>query len=270
MKRTQDLAEKRVLVVGGGGDGIGRAICRAAATAGANLAIVDRDESRALEAAHDVIKGGGRAVGVTGNVLTSSDIERFVADAEAALGGLDVLVTVVGGHGAHAPWVPVSRTTDESWDLIMDLNVNYVFRVVRETLRVFERQATGGTIVSIGSIAGVINCPNGVAYGVAKAGLINLAATVAAEYGRKNIRMNVLSCGVVATPSGLVSQRQAPAMMDRIPMGRAATPEEVANGVLFLASEHSSYISGQNLNVDGAATVHYPLSLPGVDTAAAG
>ena len=140
----------------------------------------------------------------------------------------------------------------------MDLNVNYVFRVVRETLRVFERQATGGTIVSIGSIAGVINCPNGVAYGVAKAGLINLAATVAAEYGRKNIRMNVLSCGVVATPSGLVSQRQAPAMMDRIPMGRAATPEEVANGVLFLASDESKNITGDNIRIDAGSLIKFP------------
>lgn len=82
--------------------------------------------------------------------------------------------------------------------------------------------------------------------------------------------MNVLSCGVVATPAGLVSQEQAPAMMDRIPMGRGAAPEEIAQGAVFLASDRSSYISGQNINIDGAASVHFPLSLPNVDVSAAG
>jgi 3-oxoacyl-[acyl-carrier protein] reductase len=267
---AQDLLGKRVLVIGGGGEGIGRSIVRATSMAGANVAVVDVVESRATEAVDEIIDNGGTAVGIVGDVLSTSDMDRVVTEASAAFGGLDVLVTVVGGQGVFAPWVPTGDTTDESWDLIMGLNLSYVFRAVRAALRVFERQETGGVIVSIGSISGVINCPNGVAYGTAKAGLINLAATVAAEYARRNVRMNVLSCGVVATPAGLVSQEQAPAMMDRIPMGRGAAPEEIAQGAVFLASDRSSYISGQNINIDGAASVHFPLSLPNVDVSAAG
>jgi 3-oxoacyl-[acyl-carrier protein] reductase len=127
---------------------------------------------------------------------------------------------------------------------------------VRAALRDFLEQGTGGTIVSVGSITGVAGSPEQGAYGAAKAGLASLARSVAAEYSREGIRMNVVAAGPIATP--VAQAAQAEAELDWIPMGRAGTPDEVANAAIFLASPLSSYISGQTLIVDGGATAVGP------------
>jgi 3-oxoacyl-[acyl-carrier protein] reductase len=110
--------------------------------------------------------------------------------------------------------------------------------------------------------------PMAAPYGAAKAGLINLAQTVAAEYGRQNVRMNVVSCGQIATEasaSGITTN-----MWDRVPMGRAGLPAEIAEAVIFLASRRSSFITGQALTVDGGAVVHFPLATMNADISMAG
>jgi 3-oxoacyl-[acyl-carrier protein] reductase len=250
------LDGKRALVVGGGGGGIGRAITRALAAAGSAVAVVDVDQERAEEAATEAESAGARTVALAGDVRSSSDVEAFVADAAGELGGLDVLVTVVGGQLAFVPAARVHEIADEDWELIFELNLRYVARVVRAALRVFLEQGTGGTIVSVGSITGVAGSPEQGAYGAAKAGLASLARSVAAEYSRDGIRMNVVAAGPIATPVAQAAQAQAE--LDWIPMGRAGSPEEVANAAIFLASPISSYITGQSLVVDGGATAAGP------------
>jgi 3-oxoacyl-[acyl-carrier protein] reductase len=252
------LEGKRALVVGGGGGGIGRAITRALAAAGSGVAVVDVDPRRADEAAADAEAAGVQGVALVGDVRSASAIEDIVEDAARQLRGLDVLVTVVGGQLAFVPEARLHEVTDEDWDLMFDLNLRYVARVVRATLRVLLEQGTGGTIVSIGSITALAGSPMQAAYGAAKAGLASLARSVAAEYSRDGIRMNVVSCGPVATPVAVAAQ--ADEELDWVPMGRAAASKEVADAAVFLASPLSSYISGQSLVIDGGATAVGPFA----------
>lgn len=253
------LEGKRTLVIGGGGGGIGRAITRKLGEAGSAVVVADVDAGRADDAAAELTDAGGRAVGLTADVREPGAVDDLVARAAGELGGLDVLVTVVGGQLAFVPAARIHETTDEDWDLMIDLNLRYVARAVRATLRRFLEQGTGGTIVSVGSITGVAGSPQQSAYGAAKAGLASLARSVAAEYGAEGIRMNVVACGPIATP--VAEAAQAGGQLDWIPLARPGTPAEVADAVLFLASPLSSYITGQSLVVDGGATAVGPFPL---------
>jgi 3-oxoacyl-[acyl-carrier protein] reductase len=245
--------------MGGGGGGIGRAITRGLAAAGSAVGVADVDQQRADEAAAEAAAAGVKAVSLRGDVRARGVIDDLVRRAAGELGGLDILVTVVGGQLAFVPATPIHETTDEDWDLMFDLNLRYVARAVRATLRVFLEQGAGGTIVSIGSITGIAGSPRQAAYGAAKAGLASLARSVAAEYSREGIRMNVVTCGPIATP--VAHAAQASAAPDWIPLARSGSTTEVADATVFLASPLSSYITGQSLVIDGGATAVGPFPI---------
>jgi 3-oxoacyl-[acyl-carrier protein] reductase len=249
------LSGQNALVIGGGGGGIGRAITRRLAAAGSAVAVADIDRDRADEAAAEVDAAGAKSVSLTGDVRSHDAIDGFVSSAARELGGLDVLVTVVGGQLAFVPATPLHETSDEDWDLMFDVNLRYVARAVRAVLRLFLEQGRGGTIVSVGSITGHVGSPMQAAYGAAKAGLASLARSVAAEYSREGIRMNLVTCGPVATPVARAAQTGA---LEWIPMGRPGESIEVADAAVFLASPLSSYITGQSLVIDGGATAVGP------------
>jgi 3-oxoacyl-[acyl-carrier protein] reductase len=183
-------------------------------------------------------------------------VDGFVTGASRELGGLDILVTVVGGQLAFVPAAPVHETRGEDWDLMFELNLRYVGRAVRAALRTFLAQGRGGTIVSVGSITGAVGNPHQAAYGAANAGVASLARSVAADYSRQGIRMNVVACGPIAIPVARAAQQDVD--WDWIPMGRPGEPREVADTVVFLASPRSSYITGQSVVVDGGATAVGP------------
>jgi 3-oxoacyl-[acyl-carrier protein] reductase len=249
------LSGKNALVIGGGGGGIGRAITLALAAAGSAVAVADIDRDLADEAAAEVAAAGAGSVSLAGDVRSREDTEGFVSRAAEELGGLDILVTVVGGQLAFVPAAPLHEMTDEDWDLMFDLNLRYVARAVRAALRVFLAQGRGGTIVSVGSIAGFAGSPMQAAYGAAKACLASLARSVAAEYSRDGIRMNLVTCGPIATPVARAAQAGT---AEWIPMGRPGESREVADAAVFLASPLSSYVTGQSLVIDGGATAVGP------------
>jgi 3-oxoacyl-[acyl-carrier protein] reductase len=197
---------------------------------------------------------GGTAYPVSGDVRSLADIEAMVAGAVENLGGLDILVTVVGGQVAFVPAVKLHEMADEDWDTIYEVNLRYVARAVRTALRVFLDQGTGGSIVSIGSVTGFMGAPRQAAYGVMKAGLLSLARTVATEYAADGIRMNVAAAGAVAT-----AVNNAPTeWVDEIPLGRYGRSEEVAAAVVYLASDAAAYTTGQQLVLDGGVSVRGP------------
>lgn len=165
-------------------------------------------------------------------------------------------MTVVGGQVAFVPAVRLHEMSDDDWDLAYEMNLRYVVRAARAAIRSFLARGTGGSIVSVGSVTGVMAAPMQASYGAAKAGLASLARTVAAEYAGDGIRMNVVACGAVATPAASSAQQAGEAA--EIPMGRFGVPGDAAAAVVYLASPLSSYVTGQSLLVDGGVTVRGP------------
>jgi 3-oxoacyl-[acyl-carrier protein] reductase len=231
--------------------------------------VTGRSKERTEQAARAVASGTCHAVAMMADVRSAADAERVVAATRQELGGIDVLITVVGGMGLYAPWDAVDETSDENWELIFDINVNYVFRYVRACLKDFLSQQEGGVIVSIGSISGITGTPKAVAYGAAKAALVNMAKSVAAEYGRRGIRMNVINCGHILSEAGDKTVREG-VTTDVVPMGRSGTPAEVADLAVFLGSSLSSFTTGQAIAIDGGVTSRASFRLPNTDSSMAG
>jgi 3-oxoacyl-[acyl-carrier protein] reductase len=256
--RPLRMAGLRTLVIGGGGAGIGRAITAAYAQEGAAVAVADRDETRADEAAAAVSAAGRGAVALVGDVRRATDVDRIVTGAAEAFGGLDVLTTVVGGQVAFVPAVRIHEMADDDWDLIHDVNLRYVFRAVRAAVRVFLDQGSEGSIVSVGSVTGFMAAPDQGAYGAAKAGLASLARTVAAEYAADRIRMNVVAAGAIAT--AVANPDQGTDEVDEIPLRRLGLVSDVAEAAVYLASPASAYVTGQQLVVDGGVSGRGPFS----------
>jgi len=253
---ARPLGGMHTLVIGGGGEGIGRAISRAFATAGATVAVADLDAERARTAVTELTETGARAIPLVGDVRSRPDVDGFVAGAAAEFGRLDTLVTVVGGQVAFVPAVRLHEMADDDWDLVYEMNLRYVARAARAAIRTFLAQGGGGSIVSVGSVTGVMAAPMQAGYGAAKAGLASLARTVAAEYAGDGIRMNVVACGAIATAAARSAQDAEGAT--EIPMGRFGVPEDAAAAAVYLASPFSSYVTGQSLVVDGGVTVRGP------------
>lgn len=258
------LTGKAALVVGGG-RGIGRAVSLTLGDAGAAVAVVDLEPDRAEAVAAELTASGTRALALAADIRDAADVERVVRETCAQLGGIDVLVTVVGGQNAFAAWQPTHLWSDEEWDLVVGVNLRYVFLVARAVIGVMLEQGRGGAIVNVGSVSGMAGAPNHSAYGAAKAGVIHLAKSLALEYGRHGIRVNVVSPGVARTPAtaGALTPDQDAAMAEKIPLGRPGAPEDIANAVLFFASPLASYVTGQVLAVDGGVMARFPLPLPG-------
>jgi 3-oxoacyl-[acyl-carrier protein] reductase len=253
---AQPLHGMSTLVIGGGGEGIGRAISRAFAAAGAAVAVADVVPDRANAAVDELTEAGARAIALEGDVRAVSDVDGFVARTTAEFGRLDTLVTVVGGQVAFVPAVRLHEMSDDDWDLAYEMNLRYVARAARAAIRTFLAQGSGGSIVSVGSVAGIMAAPMQAGYGAAKAGLASLAKTVAAEYAREGIRMNVVACGAIAT--AVANAAQHTEEVPEIPMGRLGVPADAAAAVVYLASPLSSYVTGQSLVVDGGVTVRGP------------
>ncbi|MGH3313716.1 MAG: SDR family NAD(P)-dependent oxidoreductase [Streptomyces sp.] len=253
---AQPLDGMKTLVIGGGGEGIGRAISRAFAAAGAAVAVADIEQERAREAVHELTESGARAIPLVGDVRSRQDVDGFVAHTTAEFGRLDTLVTVVGGQVSFVPSVRLHEMSDDDWDLVYEMNLRYVARAARSAIRTFLAQENGGSIVCVGSVTGVMAAPMQAGYGAAKAGLASLAKTVAAEYAGDGIRMNVVACGAIATPAA--GSAQDADGTPEIPMGRFGVPGDAAAAVVYLASPLSSYVTGQSLVVDGGVTVRGP------------
>ncbi|MFD5215261.1 SDR family NAD(P)-dependent oxidoreductase [Microbacterium sp. NPDC058345] len=247
------LDGRRALIVGGGGAGIGRAITRSLSAAGAAVAVADVDRERAAEAVDEVRSNGGTGFAVTGDVRSSAELSGMIESATAQCGGLDTLVTVVGGQVAFVPAVRLHEMRDEDWDTVYELNLRYVARAVRAVLPGFLRQG-GGTIVSVGSVTGFMAAPRQAAYGASKAGLLSLARTVSAEYAADGIRMNVVAGGAIATAVNPATESHVP----EIPAGRYGRSDEIAEAVVYLASDAAAYISGQQIVVDGGVSTRGP------------
>ncbi len=249
------LRGKRVLVAGAG-QGIGRACVLGFAEAGARVACVDVEPERARAVAAEA---GAAARAIVADLRERADVERAVAEAVDAFGGLDVAVDVVG----EARWGRVLELSDADWDASFALVLRHVFHLAQAAGRRMVAQGTGGALISIASVSGLAAAPLHGAYGAAKAGLVALTKTLAVELAASGIRVNAVAPGAVLTPRllAMTTPERRAETARAIPLGRLAEPEEIAKAVVFLVSDLASYVTGQTLVVDGGATVQFPLSL---------
>ncbi|MEX2201543.1 MAG: 3-oxoacyl-[acyl-carrier-protein] reductase [Dongiaceae bacterium] len=238
-----DLTDKRALVTGASG-GIGGAIARGLHEQGATVAI-----SGTRRDALDALAGelGGRTHVLTANLTDAGAADKLVADAEAAMGGLDVLVNNAGITRDGL----AMRLKDDDWAAVIELNLATVFRLTRAALRGMMKQRSG-RIISIGSISGVIGNPGQANYAAAKAGIVGMSKAIAQEVATRGITVNCVAPGFIATAmTDAVSEKTRERFLSGIPLGRLGTVAEVAACVAFLAADEASYVTGQTLHVNG-------------------
>jgi 3-oxoacyl-[acyl-carrier protein] reductase len=239
----------KVALVTGGSRGIGRAICLALARAGAATALTYREQQAAAEeTVRQIQSEGGQALALPMDVRDRASVRQCIGAVEAAWGGLDILVN---NAGANRP-ADFDQIADDEWDEILAVNLKGPFICIQTALPVLRRRGRG-SIINIGSVSGQYGGPRTAHYAASKAGLISLGQVVARFGARDHIRCNTVAAGLIASDMAGVGL-QAPSVQkvaDNILLGRLGTADEVAQTVVFLASEASSYITAQTINVNG-------------------
>ena len=254
------LTGKKALIIGGG-QGMGEASARYLARAGCDVALVDLVPERAEHVAGQIEGLGVKAAAIIGDVLDDVQIPRIVAEAEAKLGGLDRMISIVGA----ATWGSLLETSAATWDQQMTLNLRYFFLIAKEVATVMIRRGTGGRIVGIASVDGQRASPMRGAYGAAKAGLISVVQTMAVEWAQHNISVNAIAPGHIVTPRLFDTPRRAEGYANSlIPMRRRGTTDDIGKAALFLLSDLASYVNGTTLDVDGGLLSQnlFPQGLP--------
>lgn len=238
-----DLSGRRALVTGASG-GIGQAIARALHAQGAAVAL-----SGTRVAALEELKGalGERAHVVAADLSTQDGAEALVKASEAALGGLDVLVNNAGVTRDGL----LVRMKDEDWQQVIDVNLTAGFRLARAALRGMMKQRFG-RIVGITSTVGATGNPGQANYAASKAGMVGFSKALAQEVAARGITVNCVAPGFIETAmTGALNEEQRARAAERIPMGRFGAVDEIAAGVVYLASAEASYITGQTLHING-------------------
>lgn len=247
----------QVAVVPGGSGGIGSRLCAALAGVGARVVVVGRDEGRAEAVVAKVRAAGSDGLAVAGDVTRREDADRGVQAALDAFGRVDVLITAVGG-GAGTALHPAEDYPDEAWDRIMDLNLRSALLPAQAAARAMIAGGRGGRVLHISSVRGQLGIDNGFsAYVAAKGALDALTRQQATEWAKHRITVNAISPTFVRTPQVeelLADEAFVQGLLDRIPLGRIAEPDDVVGAVLLLCSDASSFITGQVLTLDGGLT----------------
>ncbi len=237
------LAGKKALITGASG-GIGGAIAKALKEAGATVAI-SGTRLEALEALNKELGGGAKILPC--NLTDAAAVDALPAQAEAALGGLDILVCNAGVTKDGL----AMRMKDEDWQAVLDINLTATFRLNRAVLRPMMKQRFG-RIINISSVVAVMGNPGQANYCASKAGMIGMSKSLAQEVSSRGITVNCVAPGFIKTAmTDKLNEEQAARITANIPAQRFGAPEDVAAGVVFLASDAASYITGQTLHING-------------------
>lgn len=240
----------KVALITGAARGQGAVEARLFSEEGASLILTDVLEDDVSVVAKEISSLGGEAVALGHDVSNSADWQRAVEQAERSFGGLDILVNNAGIVAREG----VEDTTQEVWDRVVSVNQMGVWLGMKSAIPTLRRRG-GGSIVNLSSIYGIVGGGGAAAYQASKGAVRLLSKTAAIEYAQAGIRVNSIHPGLVDTPmqQGLDEQAES-ALLAKTPMGRKGSAEEIAWGVLFLASDESSYITGSELVIDGGYT----------------
>jgi 3-oxoacyl-[acyl-carrier protein] reductase len=238
-----DLTGKNALVTGST-RGIGREVAKALAESGARVAIVGRDMGKAQAVATEL---GHNSMGFACDVSNTGEVAKLIADVEKEFGGIDILVNNAGLTRDNL----VMRLKDEDWDDVMNANLRGAFAAIRAASRGMMKKRSG-RIINMASVVGLNGNKGQANYAASKAGLIALTKSVAKELGSRNILVNAIAPGFIATEmTDAMTPEAKAALTGLIPLERLGRTEDIASAVVFLASDHASYITGQVLVVDG-------------------
>jgi NAD(P)-dependent dehydrogenase (short-subunit alcohol dehydrogenase family) len=249
-----DRVKNKVAIVTGGGSGIGEATAKLMAKEGAKVAIVDIDDENGKRVAQEIKAAGGTAEFWHMNIANEKEVEKTFAEINKKFGKLHILVNNAGVVG---PAKPSHETTAEEFDAVMNVNLRGTFFCTKHAAP-YILKTGNGSIVNISSIMGMLGGP-AVSYNTSKGAIRNLTKADAFMYSRKGIRVNSVHPGYIITPLFTKMASKEPDGLEvaikreggRVPMGRMGQAEEIANGILFLASDEASYVTGVELVIDG-------------------
>ena len=253
----QGLKGKTIIVTGGGG-GIGGSTCQRLAQEGAQVAVLDRDLGAAQKTAAQITEAGGTALALACDITQRTDIDAALAQIEAQLGPVDVLVNNAGWD----VFKPFTQTNEHEWERLIAINLTGALHMHHAVLpRMVERRA--GRIVNIASDAARVGSSGEAVYAACKGGLVSFSKTIAREHARHGISVNVVCPGPTETAlfAGFADAAPNPeklreAFVRAIPLGRMGQPQDLAGAIAFFASDDAGFITGQVLSVSGGLTMH--------------
>lgn len=243
------LLEGKVVLVTGAARGIGRSIAIACAEAGASVAFTDMNrDDNFISLETELAALGVKAKGYASNAAELNASQATVDEVVAEFGQIDVLVNNAGITRDTL----LMRMTEDQWDLVMNVNLKSVFNLTKAVQKTMLKQRSG-SIINMSSVVGVSGNAGQSNYSASKAGIIGFTKSIARELGPRNIRCNAIAPGFIETEmTKAIPEEARKEWAEKIPLKRAGQPEDVANLVIFLGSDMSSYISGQVINVCGA------------------
>ena len=247
MERDALRLHDRVAIITGGAQGIGRAIGLLLAQNGAQIVIADINDKQAEETAQEIGLLGRKSIAVKVDVSNFSEAENLGKTVFDSFGQIDILVNNAGitRDGLFL------RMKEEEWDAVIAINLKSVFNCSKAVIRYMGKQR-GGKIISVASVVGQIGNIGQANYGASKAGIIGFTKTLAREFASRGIMVNAVAPGFIETGmTRTLPEKVREGFISNIPLGRMGTPEEIAEAVLFLATEASNYITGQVINVNG-------------------
>lgn len=243
--------EGKVGLVTGGTSGIGRDTAVLFAESGAKVVVAGRREQEGQETVDLVRATGSEGVFVKADVSSAAEVEAVVRTTVGRFGRLDVAFNNAGIEGV---WVPISRQSEEDWDRTININLKGVWLCLKYEIQQMLKQGTGGAIVNMASISGLVGTAGAAAYSASKHGVIGLTKSAALENARAKIRVNAVCPAAIETP---MAERifGAPAVHKYVlschPLGRFGKPSEVAEAVAWMCSDHASFMTGESLVLDG-------------------
>lgn len=245
--------EGKAAVVTGAASGIGRATARRLAQAGANVALLDINEAKGKKAVGEIHAAEGKAVFIPCDVTSDSDCQKAASSAYKTFGRIDVLVNSAGVIRRKN----IVDLQEEEWDLVINVNLKSIFLLSRQVIPLMIKGG-GGCIVNIGSGWGIKGGPKAAAYCAAKGGVVNLTRAMAIDHGKDSIRVNCICPGDTDTPllrseATQLGRKEEMFLREAAerPLHRIGQPEDIANAVLYLVSDISSWVTGSVLVVDG-------------------